>query len=123
MTIYKYEFYIVNFIYVGDSYRLWNSYRLCLFNIKYLFLPFETKAFSPRPELNKMIRIGHAPTDRLYKGSDNIIKVCKKLEKEKIIIAIISREKFFRMICRSYIHHVKESARFCFFSSIFIFAH
>ena len=54
-------------------------------NIKYLFLPFETKAFSPRPELNKMIRIGHAPTDRLYKGSDNIIKVCKKLEKEKLL--------------------------------------
>ncbi len=54
-------------------------------NIKYLFLPFETKVFSPKPKLNKIIRIAHAPTDRLYKGSDEIIKICKKLENEKLL--------------------------------------
>ena len=54
-------------------------------NIKYLFLPFETKAFSQKKKLNEKIRIGHAPTNRIYKGSDDIIKICKKLEKEKIV--------------------------------------
>ena len=43
------------------------------------------KAFSQKKKLNEKIRIGHAPTNRIYKGSDDIIKICKKLEKEKIV--------------------------------------
>jgi len=54
-------------------------------NINYLFLPFDTTQFLVKNKLNKVIKVCHAPTDRHYKGSDKIIKVCKKLEKEKLI--------------------------------------
>ena len=49
-------------------------------NIKYLFLPFQTKIFNKKDIKNKVIRVAHAPTNRFYKGSDHIIKECKKLE-------------------------------------------
>ena len=51
-------------------------------NLKYLFLPFETSRYSQKTSLNHLIRIGHAPTNRFYKGSDHIIKVCEKLRME-----------------------------------------
>ena len=51
-------------------------------NLKYLFLPFETSRFVEKPNLNKILRVGHAPTNRFYKGSDHIIRVCEKLKME-----------------------------------------
>ena len=48
--------------------------------INYLFLPIDTKKYQmSNHEMNK-IRICHSPTNRYYKGSDNIIAACKKLE-------------------------------------------
>jgi len=51
-------------------------------NINYLFLPYETDQFVPKQKLNKVIRIAHAPTNRFYKGSNQIISVCEKLALE-----------------------------------------
>ncbi|MBA64514.1 MAG: hypothetical protein CMG55_01800 [Candidatus Marinimicrobia bacterium] len=51
-------------------------------NIEYLFLPFETSVFSEKQLMNDKIRVAHAPTNRFYKGSDKIIKICKKLAQE-----------------------------------------
>ena len=51
-------------------------------NIEYLFLPFDTSRFDKKTRLNKTMRIGHAPTNRFYKGSDHIIAICEKLQKE-----------------------------------------
>ncbi len=48
-------------------------------NINYLFLPFETKKYSPKKSLNKKLIISHAPTNRYYKGSDTIIPICEKV--------------------------------------------
>ena len=48
-------------------------------NIKYLFLPFDTTQFTLNNDLRKNMRIAHAPTNRYYKGSDFIIKVCREL--------------------------------------------
>jgi len=50
-------------------------------NIKYLFLPYDVRAFEAKQNINKQITICHATTNRLIKGSDKIIEVCEKLEK------------------------------------------
>ncbi len=52
-------------------------------NLKYLFLPFETSRFIKKTSLNKILKVGHAPTNRFYKGSDHIIRVCTKLKLER----------------------------------------
>ena len=49
-------------------------------NINYLFLPFETSRFNRKSRLNQKLLVGHAPTNRYYKGSNHIIKVCEKLK-------------------------------------------
>ena len=51
-------------------------------NLNYLFLPFETSKFSGKTSLNNKLRIGHAPTNRFYKGSNQIIRACEKLKME-----------------------------------------
>ena len=48
-------------------------------NIKYLFLPYNTKIHNPSFESNSSIRICHSPTNRFYKGSDTIIPICEEL--------------------------------------------
>jgi len=50
-------------------------------NLKYIFLPFDVKAFKPKTSINKKITICHATTNRLIKGSNEIIRVCTELEK------------------------------------------
>lgn len=50
-------------------------------NLKYIFLPFDVKAFKPKTSISKKITICHATTDRLIKGSNEIIRVCAELEK------------------------------------------
>ncbi len=51
-------------------------------NLRYLFLPFETSKFDSKTSLNKKLRVGHAPTNRFYKGSSHIINICEKLKLE-----------------------------------------
>ena len=48
-------------------------------NINYMFLPYNTLAFHNKKTLNKIPRVAHAPTNRYYKGSDDIIRICEKL--------------------------------------------
>ena len=48
-------------------------------NLEYIFLPYETTEFQSKGDLNHILRVGHAPTNRYYKGSDKIISICKKL--------------------------------------------
>ncbi|MCD6440255.1 MAG: glycosyltransferase [Candidatus Marinimicrobia bacterium] len=50
-------------------------------NLKYLFLPYDVKAFEIKQSLNRPLTICHATTHRIIKGSDRIIAVCKELEK------------------------------------------
>ena len=54
-------------------------------NIKYLFLPYETSKFSKVKNKRSKLLVSHAPTNRFYKGSDYIIKVCKQFERENKI--------------------------------------
>ena len=54
-------------------------------HIQYLFLPYNTSSFPKRNLSKEILRISHAPTNRFYKGSDYIIKICKKLENKKLI--------------------------------------
>ncbi len=48
-------------------------------NIKYIFLPYKMSTFQDKGFLNKVLRVGHAPTNRYYKGSKYIIPICEKL--------------------------------------------
>ena len=49
-------------------------------NIEYLFLPFETENYKVKKTVSSPIRICHSPTNRYYKGSDDIIKICRDLD-------------------------------------------
>jgi hypothetical protein len=51
-------------------------------SIEYLFLPFDVTSITPRTKLNSKLKICHATTNRWNKGSDFIINICEKLEKE-----------------------------------------
>ncbi len=51
-------------------------------SINYLFLPFETSQYKPKKKVNNTLRISHAPTNRFYKGSKQIIEICRKLERQ-----------------------------------------
>jgi glycosyltransferase involved in cell wall biosynthesis len=50
--------------------------------IEYLFLPIDTTLFNARRHDGQAKRIGHAPTSRYFKGSDQIIEICRELERE-----------------------------------------
>ena len=54
-------------------------------HIHYLFLPYDTSIDIPDYEVHSIPMVCHAPTNRFYKGSDDIIPVCEKLAAEKII--------------------------------------
>ena len=58
-------------------------------NLKYLFLPFDTKQFKPEFTINGTIRICHSPTNRYYKGSETIIPICNELAKKKNVEFIL----------------------------------
>ena len=49
-------------------------------NIEYIFLPFDTSLFNVKENIGDILTISHAPTNRFYKGSEQIIKICEKLE-------------------------------------------
>jgi hypothetical protein len=50
--------------------------------IHFLFFPFDPWRFQPRTGENRRLRIFHSATNRLYKGSDEIIAVGRRLERE-----------------------------------------
>jgi glycosyltransferase involved in cell wall biosynthesis len=58
-------------------------------NINYIFLPFELDVFRKMypilKESFKLPLVTHAPTNRYYKGSNDIIPVCETLQAEKKI--------------------------------------
>jgi len=66
-------------------------------NIKYLFLPYDTKKHNPPFSSNSSIRICHSPTNRFYKGSDTIIPICEELayENEDVEFILIENKSHF----------------------------
>lgn len=70
-------------------------------NIHYVFFPFDVNQVDYRfPELKK-VKIIHSPTNRLYKGTDKILKVIDDIKKthdfEFILAENISRDKLLEM--------------------------
>ena len=53
--------------------------------IKYLFLPYDTSRYFKKTVSKSLFCVSHAPTNRFYKGSDYIIKVCRKLESKNLL--------------------------------------
>jgi hypothetical protein len=51
-------------------------------NINYIFFPFDTEKYSLRINNNKVLKIIHSPTNRLFKGTDKILKVIEEVKKE-----------------------------------------
>ena len=58
-------------------------------DLKYLFLPFDTKKYNPELNIDKKIKICHSPTNRYYKGSETIIPICRELAKKKNVEFIL----------------------------------
>jgi hypothetical protein len=51
----------------------------------YLFLPFDVQAFQPKTQWNDPPVICHATTNRIVKGTDTIIRICRELERSHSI--------------------------------------
>ena len=62
-------------------------------NIKYLFLPYNTYQHKFIIKNNNPIRICHSPTNRYYKGSETIIKICKVLSQRADVEFILIENK------------------------------
>ena len=54
-------------------------------SIEYLFLPYNTTHYDINRSISDPIKVCHSPTNRYYKGSEDIIKVCNELEREGVI--------------------------------------
>jgi hypothetical protein len=52
-------------------------------DIHYLFFPFDPWRFQPASRQNERLRIFHSATNRKYKGTDLILEVGKRLEREE----------------------------------------
>jgi len=63
--------------------NLTNEYDLTFRHpdLHYLFLPFDVLSFSFQEKIHDPITICHATTNRRVKGSDEIMRVCRELEK------------------------------------------
>jgi len=61
--------------------------------MKYLFLPIDTSQFTFREPRSRVRNIGHAPTSRYFKGSEDIIAVCRQLERERDVQLILIENK------------------------------
>lgn len=53
--------------------------------IHYLFFPFDERQFQPRFNQNPVVRIVHSPTNRVFKGTDKILKVIEEVKEERQI--------------------------------------
>jgi hypothetical protein len=59
-------------------------------HIHHVFFPFDARDFPPRPAFRtERLRIGHAPTSRLAKGSDLIIPVLNELASEQGVQVVL----------------------------------
>tara|TARA_Y100000588_G_scaffold390903_1_gene497877 strand:- start:174881 stop:175966 length:1086 start_codon:yes stop_codon:yes gene_type:complete len=62
-------------------------------SINYLFLPYDTKKYKVRKNVSSPLRICHSPTNRYYKGSDDIIEICSELQNSGLIEFILIEGK------------------------------
>ncbi len=67
-------------------------------NIYHVFFPFDVNQYQVRPEPeSKILKIGHAPTNRQAKGSDQIIAAIKEIQSEHpvefVLIENLSHEE------------------------------
>lgn len=66
-------------------------------SINYLYFPFDVSAFSPVNPHNETVKIIHSPTNRLFKGTDKILKVIDELKEIRkldfILVENISRNE------------------------------
>ena len=62
-------------------------------NINYLFLPYDTNSTSQKTTISSPLRVCHSPTNRYYKGSDDIIEICSDLDKDGLIDFILIEGK------------------------------
>ncbi len=57
--------------------------------LTYMFLPINISSNLSFKKTGHKIKICHSPTDRYYKGSNDIIKICKKIEKNNSSVEFI----------------------------------
>ncbi len=62
-------------------------------NINYLFLPYDTRKDKVRDTISSPLRVCHSPTNRYYKGSDDIIEICRGLDRDGFIEFILIENK------------------------------
>jgi len=62
-------------------------------NINYLFLPYDTSLFKEKDTISYPLRVCHSPTNRYYKGTDDIIEICSRLDREGVIEFILIEGK------------------------------
>ncbi len=66
-------------------------------NINYIFFPYDCENAKPKENFNPILKIIHSPTNRLFKGTEKILKIINKLKKdfefEFLLIENISRNK------------------------------
>ena len=69
-------------------------------NIEYLFLPYDTGSYKINSKISTPIKVCHSPTNRYYKGSDDIIRICNELEKEGVIQFLLVEGKSQKEVIR-----------------------
>ena len=62
-------------------------------NINYLFLPYDTSSYAESNTISSPLRVCHSPTNRYYKGSDDIIEICSGLDKDGLIEFVLIEDK------------------------------
>ena len=62
-------------------------------NINYLFLPYDTSAYKVGAVISSPLRVCHSPTNRYYKGSDDIIEICNMLNNDGLIKFVLIEGK------------------------------
>jgi len=66
-------------------------------NINYIFFPFNCENATAKLKLNKTIKIIHSPTNRLFKGTEKILKIINQLKRnfnfEFLLVENLPRNK------------------------------
>ena len=62
-------------------------------NINYLFLPHDTSVYKGGVGISSPLRVCHSPTNRYYKGSDDIIEICNMLNNDGLIKFVLIEGK------------------------------